>query len=102
MNKADALSVAGNMHTASGLFWPTPVLNLVESAGGNAAGDRIALRDPNVEGNPVLAIMEIDTVEEFQMRKWRPLPRKFTARPIPNIPVSPHLTVREKSQSQAR
>ena len=65
MNKADALSVADNMHTSSGLFWPTPVLNLVESAGGNAPGDRIALRDPNVDGNPVLAIMEIEAVEEF-------------------------------------
>jgi len=65
MNKADALSVADNMHTSSGLFWPTPVLNLVESAGGNAPGDRIALRDPNVDGNPVLAVMEIEAVEEF-------------------------------------
>ncbi|MCW8909895.1 MAG: sulfate adenylyltransferase, partial [Gammaproteobacteria bacterium] len=28
MNKADALSVATDMKTTSGLFWPTPVLNL--------------------------------------------------------------------------
>ncbi|MEB8432578.1 sulfate adenylyltransferase [Cocleimonas sp. KMM 6892] len=65
MNKADALSVADNMHTTSGLFWPTPVLNLVEDAGDIKAGDRIALKDPNVDGNPVLAIMDVEAVEEF-------------------------------------
>ncbi len=65
MNKADALSVAATMHTTSGLFWPTPVLNLVEDAGSIKAGDRIALRDPNVEGNPVLAVMDVEAVEAF-------------------------------------
>ncbi|MCW8829960.1 MAG: sulfate adenylyltransferase, partial [Gammaproteobacteria bacterium] len=53
MNKADALSVATDMKTTSGLFWPTPVLNLVQDAGNIKAGERIALKDPNVEGNPV-------------------------------------------------
>jgi len=65
MNKADALSVAKEMKTTSGVFFPTPVLNLVESAGDTKAGDRIALRDPNVEGNPVLAVMDVVAVEEF-------------------------------------
>ncbi len=63
MNKADALSVATDMKTSSGLFWPTPVLNLVDDAGSIKAGDRIALKDPNVEGNPVVAIMNVDAVE---------------------------------------
>ncbi len=65
MNKADAMSVATDMKTASGLFWPTPVLNLVKDAGSIKAGDRIALKDPNVEGNPVLAVMDVEAVEEF-------------------------------------
>lgn len=65
MSRADALSVADNMHTTSGLFWPTPVLNLVESAGDLEAGSRVALRDPNVEGNPVLAVMDVDAIETF-------------------------------------
>lgn len=65
MNKADALSVATDMKTSSGLFWPTPVLNLIEDAGDIKAGDRIALKDPNVEGNPVLAVMDVEAVEEF-------------------------------------
>ncbi len=53
------------MHTTSGLFWPTPVLNLVEDAGSIKACDRIALRDPNVSGNPVLAVMDVEAVEAF-------------------------------------
>jgi len=65
MNKADALSVAKDMKTTSGLFWPTPVLNLVENAGNIKAGDRIALQDPNVDGNPVIAVMDVTAVEEF-------------------------------------
>ncbi len=65
MNKADALGVAQEMKTSSGLFWPTPVLNMVEDAGSIKAGDRIALRDPNVAGNPVLAIQDVEAVETF-------------------------------------
>ncbi|MBI4848510.1 MAG: sulfate adenylyltransferase [Nitrospirae bacterium] len=65
MNKADALSVATGMKTTSGLFWPVPILNLVKDAGSIKAGDRIALKDPNVEGNPVLAVMDVKAVEEF-------------------------------------
>src|SRR5512135_3499723 len=65
MNKADALSVAKTMKTTSGLFWPVPILNLVKDAGSIKAGDRIALKDPNVAGHPVLAIMDVKAVEEF-------------------------------------
>lgn len=63
MNLADSLSVAENLHTAGGLFWPVPIINLMPSAEGVEAGSRIALRDPNVEGNPVLAIMDVEAVE---------------------------------------
>jgi len=65
MNKADALSVAENMKTNSGLFWPVPVLNMLENADGINAGDKIALRDPNVDGNPVIAIQHVEAVETF-------------------------------------
>jgi sulfate adenylyltransferase len=65
MTKADALSVATDMKTAAGLFWPTPVLNLVENADDLKVGDRIALQDPNVEGKPVLAVMDIEGIDEF-------------------------------------
>ena len=62
MNLADALSVAEKMHTVDGLFWPVPIVNLTDEAGVEP-GSRIALRDPNVEGNPVLAIMDVEAVE---------------------------------------
>ena len=65
MDKADALSVAEHMQTTNGLFWPTPVLNLLKKAPEVGPGQRIALRDPNVEGNPVLAIMEVREIETF-------------------------------------
>ncbi|MBW2261395.1 MAG: sulfate adenylyltransferase [Deltaproteobacteria bacterium] len=65
MNKADALTVAEKMQTASGLFWPTPVLNMVEDPASIKDAKRIALRDPNVDGNPVLAVQDVVAIEEF-------------------------------------
>mgnify|MGYP001816252900 FL=1 len=62
MNLADALSVAQKMHTVDGLFFPVPILNRTNDSG-VTAGSRIALRDPNVEGHPVLAIMDVEGVE---------------------------------------
>ena len=64
MNRADALSVAMTLSTTQGLFWPIPVLNLVESFSGEP-GDRIALRDPNIEGEPVIAVMDVSAVESL-------------------------------------
>jgi sulfate adenylyltransferase len=63
MNLADALAVAENLHTVDGLFWPVPIVNLTEDVSGIGQARRIALRDPNVEGNPVLAVMDIDAIE---------------------------------------
>ena len=65
MTKADALSVGQKMQTGSGLFWPTPVLNLVADAAAISVGDRIALKDPNVVGDPVLAVQQVTAVETF-------------------------------------
>jgi sulfate adenylyltransferase len=65
MNVADAVSVAEKMQTTSGLFWPTPVLNVVEDAGAIGGAKRIALKDPNVDGNPVIAIQDVEAIETF-------------------------------------
>jgi len=65
MNKADALSVATDMRTSDGLFWPVPVLNLVADGHGITVGSQIALRDPNVSGDPVIAIQKVEAVEEL-------------------------------------
>ena len=63
MNLADAVSCAETMHCVDGRFFPVPILNLVHSADDIAAGGRIALRDPNVAGNPVIAIQQVEAVE---------------------------------------
>ena len=65
MNLEDALSVAENMHTRNGLFWPVPVLNCVENIDAIRDAGRICLHDPNVEGNPVLAIQHVADIQEM-------------------------------------
>ena len=65
MNVADAMSVAENMKTTGGLFFPVPILNMLKAPSAIRGAERIALRDPNVEGNPVLAIQQVDAIEEF-------------------------------------
>ena len=65
MNLADALSVAGKMHMVDGLFWPVPILNLVDNVAPIEGASRIALRDPNVDGHPVIAIMDVTAIEEM-------------------------------------
>ncbi len=64
MTKADALSIAESMTTEAGLFFPVPVLNLLDTAD-FTVGDQIALLDPNVEGNPVVAIQAVASIEQF-------------------------------------
>jgi sulfate adenylyltransferase len=63
MNVADAMGAAENMTLTDGSFFPVPVMCLVENADAIGDNKRIALRDPNVEGSPVLAVMDIDNIE---------------------------------------
>jgi sulfate adenylyltransferase len=65
MNKADTLSVAEGMKTAKGVFFPVPVVNMIKDAAAIKGAKRIALRDPNVDGNPILAVMDVEAVEEL-------------------------------------
>ncbi|MGI9205268.1 MAG: sulfate adenylyltransferase [Woeseiaceae bacterium] len=65
MNRIEALSVASKMQTPDGLFWPVPVLNLTGDISGIRGATRIALRDPNLDGKPVLAVMDVENIEEF-------------------------------------
>jgi len=64
MGLADAISVAENMKTTDGVFWPTPVLNLTDDVTTIRGHKRIALKDPNVEGHPILAVMDVADIEE--------------------------------------
>jgi len=79
MNLTEVLSVAERMQMPSGLLWPTPVVNmyrgdlltnLCQKHGikiGIKPTDEIALRDPNVDGNPVIAIQKIDNIEKINI-----------------------------------
>lgn len=60
---ADALSIATSMTTTDGVFWPVPCLNLTSAPVDFSPGQRIALRDPNVPGQPVLAIQTVEAIE---------------------------------------
>ena len=64
MSLADAIAVAETMRTTDGLFWPTPVLNLTDDVSAIQGHRRIALKDPNVEGHPILAVMDVAAIEE--------------------------------------
>jgi sulfate adenylyltransferase len=64
MSLADSLKVADEMRTTSGLFWPVPIVNVVQDAAAIQGKRRIALRDPNVEGNPVIAVMDLAAAEK--------------------------------------
>ena len=63
MNVADAMGAAEKMTLTDGSFFPVPVMCLLESADAIQGADRIALRDPNVEGNPVIAVMDVENIE---------------------------------------
>lgn len=76
MNLADALSVAKNLRTSHGLFWPVPILNVTKESG-LAAGQRLALRDPNVEGHPVLAVMDVQAVESVSDEQLRTMAQEI-------------------------
>jgi sulfate adenylyltransferase len=65
MNVNDAMNVAETMKTCKGLFFPVPILNMLTVDSAIKGVARIALRDPNVVGNPVIAIQDVEAIEEF-------------------------------------
>lgn len=64
MSLADAISASDSLQTTSGVFFPVPVVNRVDSVDGIEVGQVLALRDPNVEGSPVLAVMTVEGIDE--------------------------------------
>ena len=70
MDLDDAMMTSEKMVTKAGVFFPVPVVNVAENASGIEPGMRIALKDPNVAGNPVIAIQtveKVDTATDKQM-----------------------------------
>lgn len=86
MNLADALGVAESMTMASGQFFPVPILNLVDSVDAIGDAKRIALRDPNVEGNPVVAIQQIEAIETVTDEQMALMTEKVYATSDPEHP----------------
>jgi sulfate adenylyltransferase len=76
MNLADALRVSNELHTTSGLFWPVPVVNMVKDAGEVKGKKRLALRDPNVPGNPVIAVQDVAAVEQVSAEQMTQMTEK--------------------------
>ena len=64
MGLPESLQVAEKMQTKDGLFWPVPIVNVVKDASSINGAKRIALKDPNVDGNPVIAIQDVEAIEE--------------------------------------
>jgi sulfate adenylyltransferase len=86
MGLADALAVAEGMRTTSGLFWPVPILNAVRDAGGVQGKKRIALRDPNLDGNPVIAIQDVAAVEQVSAEQMQLMTKKIFRTEDPKHP----------------
>ncbi len=76
MNVADAMGCAEKMMTTSGVFFPVPVVNLLENVDAIKDAKRIALRDPNMEGNPVIAIQDVEAIEEFTPEQMETMTQK--------------------------
>ena len=69
MNKDDLVSVANDMKLKNGLFWPTPVVNLTNQKVDFKEGEEIALVDPNLDGDNILAIQKIDKIEKLNSKE---------------------------------
>lgn len=63
MTVEDAVSVARTMKTTGGMFFPVPVLCLLDQVDTIKDAGRIALRDPNLQGSPILAVMDVENIE---------------------------------------
>jgi len=64
MTLVDSLKIADNLHTEKGLFWPVPITNRLENVDGIEEGQEVLLLDPNVDGNPPIALMKVNKIEK--------------------------------------
>ena len=86
MNVADAMGAAEKMTLTDGSFFPVPVMCLVQSTDAIGDAKRIALRDPNVEGSPVLAVMDIENIETVSDEQMRVMTEKVYRTTDPEHP----------------
>ena len=86
MNVADAMGAAEKMTLTDGSFFPVPVMCLVVSTETIGDAKRIALRDPNVEGNPVLAVMDVENIEQVSAEQMQIMTEKVYGTTDPEHP----------------
>jgi sulfate adenylyltransferase len=86
MGKSDALAVSNNMRTTKGLFWPVPILNVLKDVSPIKGAKRIALRDPNLPGNPILAIQDVEAIEELSAADMQTMTQKIFRTEDPKHP----------------
>jgi len=86
MGLADSLRVADEMRTTSGLFWPVPIVNVVKDASAIQGKKRIALRDPNVDGNPVIAVQDVAAIEQASAVQMQQMTKKIFRTDDPKHP----------------
>lgn len=77
MDLDDALGVSESMRTCKGLFWPVPCVNRTDNIDKIKSAKRIALLDPNVPGNPVLAIQDVAAIEEISDEQLKMMTEKI-------------------------
>ncbi len=65
MSKDDVINVSEKMLTTDNVFWPIPITNFTNDDKNLSVGDDVILLDPNVEGNPPIAIQHITSISEF-------------------------------------
>jgi sulfate adenylyltransferase len=86
MNLADSLAVADGMKTTGGLFWPVPIVNVVEDVAAIKGAKRIALLDPNIEGNPAIAIQDVVSIDEATDQQMAAMAEKIFGTTDPEHP----------------
>ena len=63
MNLVEAMSVCTDFRTKDGLFWPVPILNFARHKPAFTVGEKVALLDPNVASQPVMAIQSVESID---------------------------------------
>lgn len=86
MNLADTLSVGNTMRTSHGLFWPVPIVNMTADVSGIQGTQRIALLDPNQEGNPVIGIQTVEAIESISTEELHTVAKQVFGTDDPHHP----------------
>ncbi len=74
------------MKMSDGSFFPVPVLCLLENIDEIKGAKRITLRDPNMEGSPALAVMDVTAIEEVNDDQMRMMSERVYGTTDPEHP----------------